>query len=182
MITRQKEVLQMHRIIIRAAATVCFLGVMAVYAYGGDPMGASLGRPSSLISLVGTHVFNFKGMPLGRVTDFVIDSQGHATFVILAHGGFLGFGERETAVPFSSFGYDRQERHFVLDLTKEKLDGAPMYSIRDLYSEKWAKEDYRYFGQAPYWTEGELVEKGITPPKEPARALGDPFPFYYFAP
>ncbi len=165
-----------------ATVMLAFFGAMAIYAYADGPKAATLGKPSSLSDLVGLYVSDPKGEVLGRVADFVIDPQGHVAFVILASGGFLGFGEKEVAVPFGSFAYDRERRRFVLDLTKEKLDEAPMFMMRDLYSEKWAAEDYRYFGQAPYWGEGKLVEKGIRPPKEPEKPLGNPFPYYYFTP
>ncbi len=169
----------MAKIGILAMGITLLLGSMALQSFAGEQAATTLGKPASLSALMGVFVSNPKGEPLGRVTDFVIDPQGHVTFVVLAHGGFLGFGEREVAVPFNLFAFDRQRRHFVLDLTKEKLDGAPMFAARDLYSEKWAEQDYRYFGEAPYWTEGELVEKGIKPPAEPWKLRDDAFPYYY---
>ena len=95
---------------------------MVTNAFADDQMAMSMGKPSALNSMVGTYVLSPKGEYLGRVSDFVIDSQGHVTFVVVSHGGFLRIGETDAAVPFRSFSYDRQKSHFVLDLTRDKLD------------------------------------------------------------
>jgi sporulation protein YlmC with PRC-barrel domain len=153
----------MARISIFLWALVFAFGFMVTNAWADDQMAMSMGKPSALSSLVSTDITNQKGEYLGRVADFVIDSQGHVTFVVVAHGGFLRFNEKEVAVPFGAFSYDRYRMHFVLDLTQDKLYAAPAFTKRDLFNEKWAGDVYRYFGQAPYWTEGELVERGVKP-------------------
>lgn len=172
----------MANIRILLMTMVFALGFLVTNAFADEPMARSLGKPSALSSMVGTHVLNPQGDYLGRVSDFVIDSQGHMTFVVVSHGGFLRIWEKEAAVPYGSFSYDRQKRHFVLDLTREKLNMTPAFTMRDLYNEKWAEDVYRYFGQAPYWTEGELVEKGIKPMEEPMSDLGGYFNPYAINP
>lgn len=148
-------------------ALVFALGFWATNAFADEQTAMGMGKPSALSSLTGTYILNPKGEYVGRVTDFVVDSQGQVTFVVVSHGGFMRIGEKEVAVPYGSFSYDRGKRHFVLDLTRDKLGMAPAFTRRDLYSEKWAEDVYRYFGRAPYWTEGELVEKGMKPVEEP---------------
>jgi len=165
----------MGKITIFLMAVVLAFGFMVTNGFAAGQAVMSMGKPSSLSNMAGTNVLNSKGEYLGRVSDFVIDSHGHVTFLVVAHGGFLRIGEEETAVPFGSFAYDREKSHFVLDLTREKLDMAPAFRKRDLYNEKWAKDVYRYFGQALYWTEGELVEKGIKPLQESKNDWGAPF-------
>ncbi len=168
----------MAKITILLMAVVFAFGVMGTKAFAEEQAIMSMGKPSSLSSMAGASVLNPKGEYLGRVSDFVIDSQGHVTFVVVSHGGFLTIGEKDTAVPFSAFAYDREKSHFVLDLAKDKLDMAPAFTKRDLYNEKWADNVYRYFGQAPYWTKGELVEKGIKPREEPENAFGSPYSYF----
>jgi sporulation protein YlmC with PRC-barrel domain len=173
----------MAKISIFLMALVFAFGFMVQNALAEDQMAMSIGKPSALSSIVGTDVMNHKGEYLGRVADFVIDSQGHVTFMVLAHGGFLRINEKEVAVPFSSFAYDREKRHFVLDLTRDRLYMAPVFTKRDLYNEKWAEDVYRYFGQAPYWTEGELVGKGIKPMEQPKKDdFGGSFDPYGYTP
>jgi sporulation protein YlmC with PRC-barrel domain len=164
--------MKMAKITILLMTVVFAFGFMVTNAFAEEQMAMNMGKPSALSSIVGTNVLDPKGEYLGRVSDFVIDSQGQVTFVVVSHGGFLRIGETEVAVPFGSFNYDRQKNHFVLDLTRDKLNTAPAFTKRDLYSEKWAEDVYRHFGQAPYWTEGELVEKGIKPMDEPLSNSG----------
>jgi len=172
----------MAKITTLMLAVVFAFGFMVTNAFAEEQMGTSMGKPSALSSMVGTNVLHPKGEYLGRVSDFVIDSQGNVTFVVVSHGGFLRIGETDVAIPFGSFTYDRQKSHFVLDLTRDKLNTAPAFTKRDLYSEKWAEDVYRHFGQAPYWTEGELVEKGVKPMEEPLSDIGEYYLPYGYTP
>jgi sporulation protein YlmC with PRC-barrel domain len=172
----------MAKIMTVIMGTVFALGFWVTNAFAGEQMAMSMGKPSALSSLVGTLVLNFQGEYLGRVSDFVIDAQGHVTFVVISHGGFLRIGEKDAAVPYGPFSYDRQKRHFVLDMTREKLQRGPEFAKQVLYSEMWAEHVYRYFGQAPYWTEGELVEKGVKPTEAPLEDFGESFMPYGYIP
>ncbi len=154
-------------------AAIFAFGFMVTNGFAEGQAIMSMGKPSSLSSMAGTSVLSPKGEYLGRVSDFVIDSHGHLAFLVVSHGGFLRIGEMDTAVPFGSFAYDRQNKYFVLDLTRDKMDMAPVFRKRYLYNEKWAIDVYHYFGQALYWSEGELVEKGIT--SKPQNDWGAPF-------
>jgi len=174
--------MKMAKITILLMAVVFAFGFMVPNPFADEQMGTGMGKPFALSSMVGTSVLDPKGEYLGRASDFVIDSQGHVTFVVVSHGGFLRIGETEVAIPFGSFTYDRPKSHFVLDLTRDKLNTAPAFTKRDLYSEKWAEEVYRFFGQAPYWTEGELVEKGVKPMEEPISDFGGYFNPYEHTP
>ena len=165
----------MAKITILLVAGVFAFGLLVTNGFAGGQAAISMGKPSSLSGMAGTSVLSSKGEYMGRVTDFVMDSQGHVTFVVVSHGGFLRIGEKDTAVPFGSFAYDRQNKYFVLDITRDKLDMAPVFRKRDLYNEKWAKNVYGYFGHALPWTEGELVEKGTKPTEEPENDWGAPY-------
>jgi hypothetical protein len=134
--------MQMIRMAIFVAVITAFSGLMTVYVYAGGPAAATLGKPSSLSNLVGAHVYNPKEEFLGRVSDFVIDPQGHVTFVILANGGFLGFGERKVAVPFGSFAYDRERKHFILDLANgpKRITGISVRRPTGPKASSWKRE------------------------------------------
>ena len=152
------------------------VGFVTADLYGAEQMATSVGRPFEVSEMVDTQVKNQQGEYLGWIDDFVVDSQGRVAFLVVAHSGFLGINKKTTAVPFASLAYNREKHLFVLDISKERLDAAPMFSIRDLYNEKWADEMYRYFGQQPYWTEGELVEKGVKPPEVRRFPRSSPYP------
>jgi len=78
----------MAKIMTVIMGTVFALGFWVTNAFAGEQMAMSMGKPSTLSSLVGTLVLNFQGEYLGRVSDFVIDAQGHVTFVVISHGDF----------------------------------------------------------------------------------------------
>jgi sporulation protein YlmC with PRC-barrel domain len=172
----------MAKFMVAMFGAVFALGLLVTNGFADEQMAMSMGKPSALSSLSGTYVVSPKGEYLGRASNFVIDSQGHVAFVVVSHGGFLRFGEKETAVPFASFAYDREKKHFVLDSTREHLNAAPEFTKQDLYSEMWADHVYWYFGKAPYWTEGELVEKGMKPMDEATSGFDDPFFPYGYTP
>ena len=110
-------------------------------------------RPYEVSGVMGTFVKSPQGEYLGRIDDFVFDTEGRISFAILAHGGFLKFGEKRVAIPFNALSYNKEPKHFVLDVTREKLESAPAFSRRTLGDPQWAEDAYRYFGQQPYWTE-----------------------------
>ncbi len=129
-------------------------GLMGSDVFAGGMRSQGLGGPFEMSELVGTHVKNLYGDYLGRISDFVIDHEGRIAFAIIAHGGFLGMGERSVAVPFHTLTYGHKERFFTLDISKERFAGAPIFD-RHMLNRTWAEDAYRYFGLQPYWTEGE---------------------------
>ena len=131
-------------------------GLMGSDVFAGGMRSQGLGGPFEMSALTGTHVRNLYGDYLGRISDFVIDHQGRIAFAIIAHGGFLGMGERSVAVPFHTLTYGHKERFFTLDISKERFAGAPIFD-RHMLNRTWAEDAYRYFGLQPYWTEGEWI-------------------------
>ena len=156
----------MAKITMIAFVAVFALGLFAAGAYASEEMAKGFNRPYGLTEVVGSDVKNLQGNYLGRITDLVIDPQGRVAFAILAHGGFLRMGETSVAIPFEALTFDQKGNHFALDISKERLNSAPAFTMRDLTSEKWAEDVYRYFGHQPYWTEGGLVMEGMKPIEE----------------
>jgi hypothetical protein len=143
------------------------LSVMVTAAFAGGKAGLNTGSPFVWSSMRGDGVWSPKEEFLGRVWDLVVDSRGQTAFLVISTPGVMGIHGKNVAVPFASLSYDREKRHYVIDVPRERLLGAPPFASRFLYSEKWAEDVYRYFGRAPYWTEGELVEKGVKPEENP---------------
>ena len=149
----------MNKIIaIIALALVFGFGFMVPNAYAGGGMSKGWHRAYEVGEIVGSHVKNLQGEELGRIHDFVIDSNGRIAFGILAYGGFMGMGEKFVAIPFNALTYDRVQKHLVLDISKEKLESAPSFERSELLNPKWAEDTYKYFGLQPYWTEGGYTE------------------------
>ena len=63
------------------------------------------------------------------MNDLLLDKSGKINAVIIGVGGFLGVGEKNVAVPFSSLkGAEKNgSRYLVLETTKEALQTAPGY-------------------------------------------------------
>ena len=167
----------MAKFTMMALVSVFALGLFAASAYASEEMAKGLDRPYGLTEIVGSGVKNLQGMYLGRITDLVIDPHGRVAFAVLSHGGFLRMGETSVAVPFGTLTYDQMGRHFALDISTERLKSAPAFAMKDLASEKWAEDVYRYFGRQPYWTEGGLVMEGMKPIEEERTGTMEEYPY-----
>ena len=128
-------------------------GLIGSDVFAGGMRSQGLGGPFEMSELVGTHVKNLQGETLGKISDFVLDHEGRIAFAIIAHGGFLGMGERSVAFPFHTLTYGHKERYFTVDISRERFSAAPTFD-RHMLSRTWAEDAYRYFGLQPYWTEG----------------------------
>jgi hypothetical protein len=76
----------------------------------------------------GTDVYNGQGEHLGHIDDIVMrKTDGRAAYAIMSFGGFLGLGERVHPLPWQSLNYDPALGGYVVDVTREQLEGAPSY-------------------------------------------------------
>jgi hypothetical protein len=75
-----------------------------------------------------------------------------ASYAILAHGGFLGLGEKQIAVPWQQLKVtDSAETPvFVLNISDETLDEAPSFD-RDSWAEidntEWRRSNDHFYQQ-----------------------------------
>jgi hypothetical protein len=72
---------------------------------------------------------NRAGEKIGSISDLIVAPDGTIAAALVGVGGFLGIGEKEVAVPFSSIEVVRNgnDLRFVIDATKEGLKAAPSY-------------------------------------------------------
>jgi sporulation protein YlmC with PRC-barrel domain len=76
----------------------------------------------------GTAVYDPKGDKLGTIDDLVIDKvSGKTLYAIMSFGGFLGMGEKQHPLPWSTLNYDTGLEGYVVNLDKDMLEGAPSY-------------------------------------------------------
>lgn len=138
--------------ILVAVAFIAFGFAAGASAAGMDK---SMGKDAKDVSaLIGKEVKNTQGEDLGKVKDFVHDQNGEISLAIISHGGFLGVGKKDVAVPYSALSFDESKDHFVLNATKDQLAGAPEVRGNENLSDRaFAEEVYRYFGERPYWTD-----------------------------
>ncbi len=77
----------------------------------------------------GTAVYNRSGERLGTVHNFMVDKRsGHVAYATMSFGGFLGIGESYHPLPWKVLTYDPRQGGYVVDLTREQLQGAPSYT------------------------------------------------------
>jgi sporulation protein YlmC with PRC-barrel domain len=142
--------------------TLLMLAVVSVLSFGvyvanshAEGMATSGWGNYEMRQLLNYYVKNHAGEYLGRVEDFVIDSNGRIAFAIISQPGFLGIRGKAVGVPFEALSFGSEKHEFVLDMSREKFASAPLFDKKaDLGNLTWAGDVNRYFGVQPYWTDG----------------------------
>jgi sporulation protein YlmC with PRC-barrel domain len=103
----------------------------------------------------GTDVYNMDGDKLGTVDDIMIDKiSGKAIYAVMSFGGFLGIGEKQHPLPWSSLTYDEDKEGYVVNLDKRKLEQAPTLDPDDeefVWTPDYGRSVDRYYGAPTYW-------------------------------
>jgi hypothetical protein len=101
----------------------------------------------------GTAVYNRSGHKLGSIYNFMVNKRsGQVAYAVLSFGGFLGIGASYHPVPWKELVYDTSLGGYVVNLTREQLEGAPTYSASE--GQAWDDSEYRrriddYYGDRP---------------------------------
>lgn len=99
--------------------------------------------------IVGSDVRNRKNEDLGEVTDVVVNPEnGEITYAVVTHGGFLGLGEDEVAVPWKHLHVTQDFDVVVLDMTEEQLEKAPEIDRGDkkqMQDPEWREQTNQYY-------------------------------------
>ena len=102
----------------------------------------------------GTAVHDRRGERLGSVHHLMIDKRsGQVAYAVLSFGGFLGMGESYHPLPWKTLTYDTGKGGYVVDLDKDKLEGAPSYaaSASPAWDRSYSEWIDRHYGVSPYW-------------------------------
>jgi hypothetical protein len=97
----------------------------------------------------GTAVYDRRGERLGSIHHLMIDKYtGQVAYAVMSFGGFLGIGESYHPLPWKMLKYDTRLGGYVVDLDRNRLEGAPSYTSRDMPN--W--DDPSYTGRIDrYW-------------------------------
>jgi len=79
---------------------------------------------------------------------------GKVAYAILASDGFFGRGETLRAVPWSALNVDLEQREFVLDMDRERLERAPSIDEDNwpsMSDRQWGETIHGFYGSTPYW-------------------------------
>jgi hypothetical protein len=102
----------------------------------------------------GTNVYNSAGESLGDIHDVMIDKvSGRVAYAVMSFGGFLGIGESYHPLPWSALTYDTNKGGYVVNLSREQLEGAPTYSSdsEPNWDRRYEQGIHDYYGIDPYW-------------------------------
>jgi len=109
----------------------------------------------SAATLVGFPVRSSENEDIACIEELMIDPEsGRVAYAVLSLGGFLGFGGKLYAVPWSALELDPDRRVFVLETDKELLAHAPAFHEEnwpDFGDQDWGSEVHAFYGRRPYW-------------------------------
>ena len=106
-------------------------------------------------TLEGTDVVNSAGEDLGDITAIMLDvPSGRIAYAVLSFGGFLGMGDKLFAIPWQALTLDADNKCFILNVPKERLENAPGFDKDQwpsMADAQWAHDIHSYYGVRPYW-------------------------------
>jgi sporulation protein YlmC with PRC-barrel domain len=109
----------------------------------------------------GREVKDKDGNGIGKVADLLIDDREQKVrFLLVEHGGFLGFGEKKTLIPVDAIT-KITEHEVLLDQTRERVAGAPGYDPDLADDRPYHSGIYSYYGYGPYWGGGYTYPMGL---------------------
>ncbi len=101
-------------------------------------------------TLIGNDVYNLDEEDIGDIKEIMLDvATGEISYAVLSFGSFLGLGEKLFAVPWSALKLDTENKRFVLNVTKERLQSAPGFDKDDwpdLADPTLANDIHTYYG------------------------------------
>lgn len=122
--------------------------------YKSNPLHTSGNGPGPRLmgadTLNGNDVYNRAEENLGDIKEIMLDvANGKISYAVLSFGSFLGMGGKLFAVPWSALTLDTENKRFILDVSKERLENAPGFDKDDwpdMADEAWAKNVHSYYG------------------------------------
>ncbi len=90
---------------------------------------------SLVTNIIGESVYNGlddKAENIGKVSDVVLDKEGHAKSVVIGVGGFLGIGAKNVAFDYDKLQWAEKngDRWLIAPATKEELTAQPDFDRR----------------------------------------------------
>lgn len=107
----------------------------------------------------GREVKDARGTGIGTVVDLLVDDQEEKVrFLLVEHGGFLGFHATKSLIPVEAI--TRTTKHDVLiDQSRDRVASAPAYDPKLIDDRVYHAGIYDHYGYAPYWGRGYLGSK-----------------------
>ena len=127
----------MKRRLVALAAAITLLSAPVVA--DTSTMATVPARSMTVTNWYNQNVYDPANSKIGDIKDVLVSQEGKVTAVIVSVGGFLGIGEKDVAVPFSSVTQKMKDgkSYLTLDTTKDALKSAPGFKY-DSKSMMWA--------------------------------------------
>ncbi len=104
-------------------------------------------------TLIGDKVVNQQNESIGKIEELMISvSDGRVGYAVMSFGGVLGIGNKFFAIPWSTLHVDQENKCFVLNVDKKRLEAAPGFDKDhwpDMSDEKWTTEINTYYQYKP---------------------------------
>ena len=119
--------------------------------------------------LIGADVRQASGEKIGKIQDLVIDENGRLVGVVVSVGGFLGFGDKEVALPWNKLEPRPLERLAVATVDKDELEQAPGFKNREQVAAERRMEEFQKQREAGEAAGGLGAPAAGTLPQAPAQ-------------
>ncbi|MFI5783295.1 PRC-barrel domain-containing protein [Nocardia sp. NPDC051570] len=102
----------------------------------------------------GRQVKDKDGEVVGKVADLLIDDRDRKVrFLLVEHGGFLGFGETKSFIPVAAITRITEDE-VDINHTRDHIAAAPGYDPELVNDQTYHADIYGYYGYAPFWSPG----------------------------
>ena len=119
-----------------------------------DKQGTTGPRLMGADTLIGEDVYNHKDEDLGDIKEIMLDmNTGAVAYAVLSFGGFLGIADKLFAVPWKALKLDTENKRFILNVDKERLEAAPGFDKDDwpnMADPTWQNTINSYYGTKSY--------------------------------
>jgi hypothetical protein len=110
-----------------------------------DDAGAASVKASDMI---GADIYDLDDNDVGEIQNLILSDKGTPAYVVISHGGFLGLGEKQVAVPFGLIRVSGDGSSFYVNMTDEDFDKAPDFDMDEFDwagDEAWRRENDAYY-------------------------------------
>ena len=109
----------------------------------------------------GRQVKDKDGEGIGKVADLLVDDrENKVRFLLVEHGGFLGFGETKSLIPVDAVTKVTED-DVCVDQSRERVAAAPGYTPDLVNDRAHHASIYGHYGYAPYWGQGYMYPSGM---------------------
>src|SRR5271165_1229047 len=127
---------------MKKLVTGCALSAaLTTGAYAATTMTSAPPESWTVANYYKQSVYDPKESKIGDIDDVLVDKSGKITGLVLGVGGFLGAGEKDVIVPFTSVKTAKKNDKWWLSLdeTKDDLKNAPGFKY-DRASTTWVPD------------------------------------------